>query len=300
MADGALLQEEQKMDGEKWTEAEGEGGCCKCMDRCCDCLGRIPCASTLALTLLLSGLAGFAASVVVAVQKTRDAFEELAIGGPTEVGKHKLGRTNLLGEGLLGEFPLNLIETIVLSVCVGMVLLSCIFLSIAFLSSGPTRRHLFGGKKSHNICGRVTNGIMFGLGYIINVAWVALSGILAIPVFILTILHNKCGNIVIPNGVEKPCNSNDTIFRPSDYGITTVEYDICGKQLQTFCARGDEAFPAYIAAYVSAVVVVISTIHFLVTITANYAHIKKDGGAGWHGGSEDYVGSTNTIENTKM
>merc|ERR1712179_207017 len=148
-----------------------------------------------ALTLLLSGLAGFAASVVVAVQKTRDAFEELAIGGPLEVGKHKLGRTNLLGEGLLGEFPLNLIETIVLSVCVGMVLLSCIFLSIAFLSSGPTRRHLFGGKKSHNICGRVTNGIMFGLGYIINVAWVALSGILAIPVFILTILHNKCGNI---------------------------------------------------------------------------------------------------------
>lgn len=265
--------------------AEGEGGCCKCMDRCCDCLGRIPCASTLALTLLLSGLAGFAASVIVAVQKTRDAFIEQT---------RALGDGNLLSTKNLGPIPLALIETVVLSICVGMVLLSCIFLSIAFLSSGPTRRHLFGGKKSHNICGRVTNGIMFGLGYIINVAWVALSGVLAIPVFILAILHQKCGENVIDNGAQKTC------FKPSDYAITSEEYTICGEQLKTFCIRGDEAFPAYIAAYVSSVVVVISTIHFLVTITANYAHIKKDGGAGWHGGSEDYVGSTNTIENTKM
>jgi len=288
MADGALLQDEQKLDADM---AEGDGGCCKCMDRCCDCLGRIPCASTLALTLLLSGLAGFAASVIVAVQKTRDAFKELA---SVNSDFTELGKGNLLSKNNLGPIPLALIETVVLSVCVGMVLLSCIFLSIAFLSSGPTRRHLFGGKKSHNICGRVTNGIMFGLGYIINVAWVALSGILAIPVFILTILYNKCQDIVIDNG-------NQTCFKPSDYAIiTNNQNQICGEQLKTFCLRGEESFPAYIAAYVSSVVVVISTIHFLVTITANYAHIKKDGGAGWHGGSEDYVGSTNTIENTKM
>lgn len=287
MADGALLQDEQKMDGDM---TEGDGGCCKCMDRCCDCLGRIPCASTLALTLLLSGLAGFAASVIVAVQKTRDAFQELT---GVDSSFKALGDGNLLSTKNLGPIPLALIETVVLSICVGMVLLSCIFLSIAFLSSGPTRRHLFGGKKSHNICGRVTNGIMFGLGYIINVAWVGLSGLLAIPVFILAILHNKCDDIVIDNG-------NKTCFKPSDYAITSDQYEICGEKLQTFCLRGEEAFPAYIAAYVSSVVVVISTIHFLVTITANYAHIKKDGGAGWHGGSEDYVGSTNTIENTKM
>jgi hypothetical protein len=260
------------------------------MDRCCDCLGRIPCASTLALTLLLSGLAGFAASVIVAVQKTRDAFKELA---SVDSNFKELGEGNLLSKNNLGPIPLALIETVVLSICVGMVLLSCIFLSIAFLSSGPTRRHLFGGKKSHNICGRVTNGIMFGLGYIINVGWVALSGILAIPVFILTILYNKCQDIVIDNG-------NQTCFKPSDYAIISNPSQICGENLKTFCLRGEESFPAYIAAYVSSVVVVISTIHFLVTITANYAHIKKDGGAGWHGGSEDYVGSTNTIENTKM
>lgn len=271
--------------------AEGEGGCCKCMDRCCDCLGRIPCASTLALTLLLSGLAGFAASVVVAVQKTRDAFDE-AIG--TE---NTFQKGNLISGEHLKPLPIPLIETVVLSICVGMVLLSCIFLSIAFLSSGPTRRHLFGGKKSHNICGRVTNGIMFGLGYIINVAWVALSGCLAIPVFILAILYNKCGDITTT--ADNGNASAVTCFKPQDYAIFDKDSQICGEKLQTFCLRGEEAFPAYIAAYVSSVVVVISTIHFLVTITANYAHIKKDGGAGWHS-SDDYVGSTNTIENTKM
>lgn len=291
MADGALLQDEQKMDGE--LGSEGDGGCCKCMDRCCDCLGRIPCASTLALTLLLSGLAGFAASVIVAVQKTRDAFDAISPKRPLQKG-------NLLSKTNIDPIPLALVETVVLSVCVGMVLLSCIFLSIAFLSSGATRRHLFGGKKSHNICGRVTNGIMFGLGYVVNVAWVALSGLLAIPVFILAILHARCGDIPRNNADNGNATATKICFTPKDYAITAEAYDICGDELETFCVLGDDAFPAYIAAYVSSVVVVISTIHFLVTITANYAHIKKDSGAGWHGGSEDYVGSTNTIENTKM
>jgi hypothetical protein len=291
MADGALLQDEQKIDGE-FQSSEGDGGCCKCMDRCCDCLGRIPCASTLALTLLLSGLAGFAASVIVAVQQTRDAFKSL---------DKPLTGGNLLSTSHLGPIPLPLIETVVLSICVGMVLLSCIFLSIAFLSSGATRRHLFGGRKSHNICGRVTNGIMFGLGYIVNVAWVALSGLFAIPVFILAILINKCGDGSVANG-----GGETACFTPADYAITAAtdpngtKIEFCGDNFRKVCQYGNDALPAYIAAYVSSVVVVISTIHFLVTITANYAHIKKDGGSGWHGGSEDYVGSTNTIENTKM
>jgi hypothetical protein len=287
MADGALLQDEQKNMDDMGSE---EGGCCKCMDRCCDCLGRIPCASTFALTLLLSGLAGFAASVIVAVQKTRDAFVTIAENNPV---KYKaLDGSNLLSDKLLDPLPMPLVETIVLSICVGMVLLSCIFLSIAFLSSGNTRRHLFGGKKSHNICGRITNGIMFALGYIVNLAWVAMSGIFAIPVFILAILFTRCHS-----GEEI---TQATCFNPSEYAITTDTAEICGDDLKEFCLLGNDAFPAYIAAYASCVIVVISTIHFLVTITANYAHIKKDSASSWHGGSEDYVGSTNTIENTKM
>jgi len=303
MADGALLQDEQKnLDGDMGSE--GDGGCCKCMDRCCDCLGRIPCASTLALTLLLSGLAGFAASVIVAVQKTRDAFDELNKADSNTYKTFEAG--NILSKSDVGVVPLALVETVVLSVCVGMVLLSCIFLSIAFLSSGATRRHLFGGKRSHSICGRVTNGIMFGLGYIVNVAWVALSGLLAIPVFVLVILRQRCGELT--EAVKAGASDNGALshlgrencFYPYEYGIMGDKFKICDENLQKFCLQGTDAFPAYIAAYISSVVVVISTIHFLVTITANYAHIKKDGGAAWHGGSEDYVGSTDTIENTKM
>ena len=72
---------------------------------------------------------------------------------------------------------------------------------------------------------------MFGLGYIINVAWVALSGLLAIPVFILAILHSKCP---APNVSE---NGNQTCFQPSNYAITSDDYKICGDELNTFCLR---------------------------------------------------------------
>ena len=79
---------------------------------------------------------------------------------------------------------------------------------------------------------------MFGLGYIINVAWVALSGVLAIPVFILAILHNKCGDNIIDNG-DKTC------FKPSDYAITSETYEICGQQLKTFCIRVSQQVSGY-------------------------------------------------------
>ena len=50
------------------------------------------------------------------------------------------------------------------------------------------------------------------------------------------------------------------------------------------CEESVVLYPPYICAYVGSVIVLFSLIHFLVCITANYAHIKKDRLLAPHGG----------------
>ena len=50
------------------------------------------------------------------------------------------------------------------------------------------------------------------------------------------------------------------------------------------CEESVVLYPPYICAYVGSIIVLFSLIHFLVCITANYAHIKKDRLLAPHGG----------------
>lgn len=105
--------------------------------------------------------------------------------------------------------------------------------------------------------------------------------------FEVNVLH-AVGNLSISNSSSSPTVPIQAIDFPFlRFSKTTLQ------NLSTLCEESTTLYPAYLCAYLGCVIVVCSLIHFLVCITANYAHIKKDrlltesdgGGAGGGDGS---------------
>lgn len=148
-------------------------------------------------------------------------------------------------------------EFTVIGVVVIMFVLGTLFLVIAHLSSDPTNRYVFNTSKK-NMCARGLNIFVLFIAYFLAVIWVAGSSLAVMPLLVSTFILS-------------------TDFKKGDcielkyYGL---EKKVCDPELEVFLKEGKELFTCYIFTYVSSVLVTISMIHFLISISANYTHLK--------------------------
>uniref|UniRef100_A0A0L8GUB5 Uncharacterized protein n=1 Tax=Octopus bimaculoides TaxID=37653 RepID=A0A0L8GUB5_OCTBM len=129
------------------------------------------------------------------------------------------------------------------------------------------------------------HSLVLFLAYFLAVIWVAASSLAVMPLLVSTFILS-------------------TDFKKGDcielkyYGLNKT---ICEPELEMFLKDGKELFTCYIFTYVSAVLVTISMIHFLIAVSANYTHLKDSRFATYNAyETEDVRNSKHSILDTNM
>ena len=162
---------------------------------------------------------------------------------------------------------------IVISVVMG--LFSLLLLTFGFLATGATRENIYSGVKCI-MGGRVSAGFFMVLSYILNLIWMAVTSLTAMPILIFLMLRSICF-WEIEDKTESQLWGyclNLTRFGIYVWNDTTVVQGICDPtQLGEFCTHVHAAGWAYILSFVGSLLVVLAMVHFLIALAANYTRI---------------------------
>ncbi|XP_021003970.1 neuronal membrane glycoprotein M6-a [Parasteatoda tepidariorum] len=214
------------------------GGCSKCMTR-------VPYGTLIATILCCAGVLTFLICLYPAVRLTLDMFETVFI--------YDL------------EW-LNDVRLIFIIVGAFMGLLAITLLVVGIFSTGATRSKIYRGWKSR-VGGRITTALCMTLAYLLNLVWLAFSCCLVIVVFIFYVLKMMC---------EQPTECIDlqqfhfAFPNGTDYKLLKI----CDKR-KIFCTDTVQyATPYFILSFAASIVVVISLVHYIMCLAANYTRIK--------------------------
>ncbi|XP_019619773.1 PREDICTED: neuronal membrane glycoprotein M6-a-like isoform X1 [Branchiostoma belcheri] len=242
-------------------------GCC---DACIRCLGRIPYASLIATILLAAGIAVFCGSFYTAVIQTRTLFS--------------FGDARAVTDNFN-----NLVEALkwsAVGITAFMGVYAFILLLIGFLATGASKEKKYCGFGT-GLGSRITVAFFLVLTYIIFIGWLLMSCMGVIPslFFYLTVIvkakpytvnGNNCLNLQ-QFGLDVVFNTTGTPTVPANTNLGTNMWEYCGNDYNKFQADGFQLFNLYIVALVGALVVTISLVHYLMCLSANYAHLKDSG-----------------------
>ncbi|XP_076445953.1 neuronal membrane glycoprotein M6-a-like isoform X2 [Babylonia areolata] len=158
------------------------------------------------------------------------------------------------------ESFLWMMEYSVIGVVVSMLVLGTCFLIAGHLSTDPTSRRLF-NSSSKNRCARGFNIFLLGLVYVLCLVWVLASTALATPIVLLALMYLTTGDTL------------DLKY----YGFPHYpDSPISGQELTNFKEDAMDVLICYGVSLLSAILVVISLVHFLICISANITHLKDN------------------------
>lgn len=213
------------------------GGCSRCMTR-------VPYGTLIATILCCAGVLAFLICLYRAVRLTLTMFE------------------------IVFTYNLEWLSDLrVIFIIVGafMGVLAITLLVLGIFSTGPTRSKVYRGWKSR-VGGRISSGLCMAIVYVLTLVWLAMTCCLVVVVFVFYIWKRMCDtsecidlkqfHFLFPNGTD----------------IKILE--ICDKK-KIFCTDTVKyAGPYYIIAFAASLLVIISLIHYIMCLAANYTRIK--------------------------
>jgi hypothetical protein len=180
--------------------------------------------------------------------------------------------TILLEEGF--HIRLHWVESaqiifVIISASIGAMGLLILF--VGCLATGATRHSVYRGSKSR-IGGRVSCAVLIGLTYALNIFWMIVFTILVIITFIYTIFWNLCSSVE----ESKSCIDLTQFRFMFPDGTKQEHLKICDNyQIKVFCKDTVEnAEVMFILGTLAAMLVIFSLIHYMICLSANYAHIR--------------------------
>lgn len=177
-------------------------------------------------------------------------------------------------------------------IAAGMAALGFMILFVGFLATGATRYKVYRAWRSR-VGGRISCAVLMGITYLLNFTWTLILCFLVIVTFIYTMFWNMCSsveqslscidltqfrkssrisNIIIETKLVYLC-SVDFMFPPN---TKLEDMKVCEKyEIKAFCKDGVEnAEVMFILATLSTLLVILSLVHYLMCLSANYAHIR--------------------------
>ncbi|CAB3362443.1 Hypothetical predicted protein [Cloeon dipterum] len=218
---------------------------------CSDLQGRLPYATLIATVMCVSGVGIFCFTV----------FRGITL-------------TNLMLENVF-HFRLAWLEPTQLGLVIGaasMAALGLMMLFVGCLATGATRRRVYRGHTSR-VGGRVTCAIFMVLTYLLQLAWLALLILLVLIAATYSTFKALCNDKF--EHPENECINFEMFhfFFPKNTPIDDMK--VCNQEATEFCkdyVKNGELM-AYLAA-ISSLIVILSLIHYLMCLSANYAHIR--------------------------
>ncbi|KAI5628616.1 neuronal membrane glycoprotein M6-b isoform 1, partial [Silurus asotus] len=229
-----------------------------CLDCCIKCLGGVPYASLLATILCFSGVALFC------------GCGHVALSGTLSILEHNFYR-NLSDATILTDM-IYLLQYVIYGIASFFFLYGIILLAEGFYTTSAVKE--LHGEFKTTICGRCISAMFVFLTYVLGVAWLGVFGFSSIPVFLFYNMWSTC----VSMSSSSPANSSVCVDM-RQYGI--IPWDAspgvaCGSDLQNMCNSNEFylSYHLYIVACAGAGATVISMIHFLMILSANWAYLK--------------------------
>lgn len=146
-------------------------------------------------------------------------------------------------------------------------------LFIGFLATGATRHKVYRAWGSR-IGGRISCAIFMTITYMLNLVWLMILVFLVVVTFVFTVFWNLCSNTDVET--HRTCIDLTQFIFMFPQSIRQEDLRICDKfQVKAFCKDAVEpATTMYILACVSCLLVILSLVHYMICLAANYAHIR--------------------------
>lgn len=222
------------------------------MGSCEACLTRIPYATLIATIMCALGVAVFCGTMyrgaTLAVLMFRDIFKQQIFW--VEAVK---------------------MTFVIIGAC--MAALGLMILFVGCLATGATRHKIYRAWRSR-VGGRISCAVFMAITYILQMVWIAIFTFLVMVTFVFTIFWKMCEN---PDVASYKTSIDLTQFYfmfPSGTEQRNMkiegEYDV-----KKFCKDYVEKVEImFILASVASVLVILSLVHYLMCLSANYAHIR--------------------------
>ncbi|XP_067663694.1 neuronal membrane glycoprotein M6-a-like [Haliotis asinina] len=228
---------------------------------CIDCLGRTPFGSLLAMIIVIIGVCVFCGTSYQALKIFIDDILN-------DLFNFKVGW-------------LEVIQVVFVVLAVSMGVFAIILLIFGLLATGATRQNVYSGAKCI-MGGRISAAFFMAISYILNLAWIIIMSFSVVPVIMYGALAAICNHEVYSRNAQtiNYCFNLTQfgIYRNSSFvsGITPPGKEaIClQNELKKMCVKTTEAGPLFCVAYISALLIVLGMIHFMICLAANYTRIR--------------------------
>ncbi|KAG6458643.1 neuronal membrane glycoprotein M6-b [Manduca sexta] len=217
-------------------------------DACQACLTRVPHATLIATIMCCLGVGVFCGTMYRGSALSILMFDEVF------------------------HFRLIWIEALQMIFIVGsacMAALGFMLLCLGCLTTGATRQKVYRAWRAR-VGGRISCAVFMIITYILTFVWILLLGFLVITTFLFTIFWKLC---------LKP-DTNCIDFTQFDFmfpsSVRQEDMKICGEhKIKLFCKDCvEKAEIMFILAMVACILVILSLVHYLMCLSANYAHIR--------------------------
>ncbi|CRK89402.1 CLUMA_CG003153, isoform B [Clunio marinus] len=222
------------------------GTCCK------SCMTRMPFATLMATVMMLIGVGIFCGTMYRGASLSIIMFDHVFY---------------------MKLIWIEAIQIIFLCIAASMAALGFMILFVGFLATGATRHKVYRSWGSR-LVGRVVCAVFMVITYILKIIWIVILCFLSIVTFLYTIFWKMCQSERIQT--HKDCIDLDQ-FRfmfPAD--LREEDYKVCGEyEVKAFCKDGvEKAEVMFILATLSCLLIILSLVHYLMCLSANYAHIR--------------------------
>ncbi|KFD58752.1 hypothetical protein M514_00445 [Trichuris suis] len=215
-----------------------------------DCLGRVPFASLIALTITWVGMAVFCAmtfrGVNASLQQMRATFQA-------------------------EFFWLNKVQLAFICAALIMFVFAGVLTIVGAFATGSTRNKMYYGWKAR-LGGRVSTALCLALTYIVFLCWIVIFSIVVILSVVYVILSQLCGEV--PSYTPSDCLDLTILSPLFNHTYTNQAWKVCGVALQQFCTLTESANSHFMVGYFATVAILLGLVHFMICLAANYAHIK--------------------------
>ncbi|XP_056642347.1 neuronal membrane glycoprotein M6-a isoform X1 [Diorhabda carinulata] len=160
---------------------------------------------------------------------------------------------------------------VLIGACMGA--LGLMILTLGFLATGATRHKVYRGW-GWRVSGRLSCAIFMCVTYTLQLAWLIMFCFLVISTFVFTVFWKMCENPRVASFQDDIDLTQFYFMFPE--GTRQEHMKVSGESaVKGFCKDHVEKIEImFILATVASLLVILSLIHYLMCLSANYAHIR--------------------------
>ncbi|XP_037782748.1 neuronal membrane glycoprotein M6-a-like isoform X1 [Penaeus monodon] len=221
--------------------------------KCRDCMTRVPYATLIATMMCCVGVGVFCGTMYRGTTLTLRMFEEVF-------------KLRVIWDR---DYRVEPVQLTFMVVGAGMGGLGLMILFVGCLSTGDTRNKVYRTWRGR-VGGRISCAIFMGITYLLSLAWLLMFAAIIIVTLFYTLAWLQCQ--YIPQNDCIDYNQFSFLFPE---GTPEEDKRVCDGEKKLFCKDYvNNAEIMFILASVSSFLVILSLVHYLMCLAANYAHIK--------------------------